>query len=335
MRINNLYSFVEKSNQFHKNKYDYSKFNYINAKTKSIIICPEHGDFLQKPDHHLRKNAIGCPGCVVKNKILTVNKPSFKIPKREQLSFENFEKRAIEKFGTKFFYYKEDYRQLTGNKIRIICPNHGEFLSAPNNHLITSTGCPKCGRQKSSNTMTKSYDDFLIQVNIKYNNKYIYPEDNRIIYKNKRSKVKIICPEHGEFVLMAQKHLSKSECFHCRINQLIKEGKLPGGYTSDLIQKNPEFVKKEAVLYYLEIDDNIFKIGITTNLKKRIKDIKSKSKKNVNLLFSVNMSLKNAILKEIEILKCFAECRIYKNFSTELFSEDISQFEKFSKILNN
>ena len=334
MRVNNLASFIIRANQFHGNKYNYSKFNYVNAKTKSIIICPEHGEFLQKPDHHLRKNAIGCPGCVVENKVLIANNLNFKIPKREQLSFENFKTRAIEKFGSKFFYHKEDYIQLTGNKIRIICPDHGEFLSDPRNHLISSNGCSKCGKQKASKAMTTTYDNFLNQVNNKYNNKYIYPEDNRILYKNKKSKLKIICPEHGEFVLTAQKHLSRSECFQCRINQLIKEGKLPGGYSLDLIQKNPEFVKKEAVLYYLKIGDSIFKIGITTNIKNRINSIKSESKKSVNLLLFVNMPLENAILKEIEILDCFNKYRIYKNFSTELFSEDISQFEKFSQIFN-
>ncbi len=43
-------------------KYNYSKTNYINAKTKVIITCPEHGDFLQNPDNHLRKH-YGCPKC--------------------------------------------------------------------------------------------------------------------------------------------------------------------------------------------------------------------------------------------------------------------------------
>lgn len=37
--------FVEKAQNIHGNKYDYSKVNYINSHTKVCIICPEHGEF--------------------------------------------------------------------------------------------------------------------------------------------------------------------------------------------------------------------------------------------------------------------------------------------------
>ena len=42
-------------------KYDYSKVEYINAKTKVCIICPEHGEFWQTPNDHL--NHHGCKKC--------------------------------------------------------------------------------------------------------------------------------------------------------------------------------------------------------------------------------------------------------------------------------
>ncbi len=38
--------FIEKSRQVHGNRYDYSKVNYINSRTKVTIICPKHGEFL-------------------------------------------------------------------------------------------------------------------------------------------------------------------------------------------------------------------------------------------------------------------------------------------------
>lgn len=37
-----------------KEKYDYSKVEYINANTKVKIVCPEHGSFGQPPNGHLR-----------------------------------------------------------------------------------------------------------------------------------------------------------------------------------------------------------------------------------------------------------------------------------------
>jgi len=53
--------FIERSNIIHQNKYDYSKFNYINNREASIIICPEHGEFNQRPEKHLIGQ--GCPVC--------------------------------------------------------------------------------------------------------------------------------------------------------------------------------------------------------------------------------------------------------------------------------
>ena len=51
--------------------YDYSKSVYINARTKIIVICPKHGEFLITPDNHLNKH-IGCPLC--SNQKLSENK---------------------------------------------------------------------------------------------------------------------------------------------------------------------------------------------------------------------------------------------------------------------
>ena len=37
--------FIEDSRKVHGEKYDYSKVEYINDKTKVCIICPIHGEF--------------------------------------------------------------------------------------------------------------------------------------------------------------------------------------------------------------------------------------------------------------------------------------------------
>ena len=41
--------FIEKSKKIFGDKYDYTKANYVNMRTKLEIICPEHGSFLQAP----------------------------------------------------------------------------------------------------------------------------------------------------------------------------------------------------------------------------------------------------------------------------------------------
>ena len=60
-RKNNTENFIERATKKHNGKYDYSKVEYVNNHTKVCIICPEHGEFWQKPNDHLR--GIGCFQC--------------------------------------------------------------------------------------------------------------------------------------------------------------------------------------------------------------------------------------------------------------------------------
>lgn len=53
--------FIKASVKKHNNRYDYSKVEYVNTKTKTTIVCHRHGDFLQIPNDHL--NGAGCPKC--------------------------------------------------------------------------------------------------------------------------------------------------------------------------------------------------------------------------------------------------------------------------------
>lgn len=63
---NKLYDFIEKARKVHGDKYDYSKVEYINNKTKVCIICPIHGEFWQTPSVHVN-NKSNCPKCSYKN----------------------------------------------------------------------------------------------------------------------------------------------------------------------------------------------------------------------------------------------------------------------------
>lgn len=53
--------FVKRAREVHNNKYDYSKVEYVNSRTKVCISCVQHGDFYQTPNNHLRGQ--GCPKC--------------------------------------------------------------------------------------------------------------------------------------------------------------------------------------------------------------------------------------------------------------------------------
>jgi len=67
-------SFVTKTKTVHNNKYDYTKVDFKNSRTKVIITCPIHGDFEQIPTSHI--NGYGCYKCgnnLSKNEINILN----------------------------------------------------------------------------------------------------------------------------------------------------------------------------------------------------------------------------------------------------------------------
>ena len=54
--------FIAMAVRTHGGKYNYSKIYYENNRTEVCIICPSHGEFWQRPNHHLSQKQ-GCPTC--------------------------------------------------------------------------------------------------------------------------------------------------------------------------------------------------------------------------------------------------------------------------------
>jgi len=132
-----LDNFIERGNKVHNNKYDYSKFIYVNNRTKGIIICKIHGEFLQCSDIHLNQGC-GCPRC--KGDLCRSLKAN---------SINNFlEKIKLvkEHIGRNYDYSHFIYTNRVTKSI-IICPKHGEFLQTPSDHL-RGYGCPNCCSSK-------------------------------------------------------------------------------------------------------------------------------------------------------------------------------------------
>ena len=74
--------FVEKCNEIHNFKYDYSKVVYKKAREKVEIMCNDHQEpfvFWQSPDNHKNKRK-GCPEC----KRLRLKHVAFKLSRAEQ-----------------------------------------------------------------------------------------------------------------------------------------------------------------------------------------------------------------------------------------------------------
>lgn len=184
--------FIEKAKQIHGDKYDYSKVNYINNCTKVCIICPKHGEFWQTPNDHL--SGYGCGECGGTKKMST----------------EKFIEKARKIHGGKYDYSKVEYVN-NKTKVCIICPEHGEFLMNPNDHLC-GHGCPNCGGAKKL-----SKKDFIEKAMKVHDDKYDY---SKVEYINNKTKICIICPEHGEFWQTPNGHLNGQGCPNCKESHL-------------------------------------------------------------------------------------------------------------------
>ena len=213
-RRGNTESFIKRAKEVHGNKYDYGKVDYKNSQTKVTIICPTHGEFEQTPAIHLQGR--GCPECGLDSR-----------SKLRRYSINSFIKKAKEIHGDKYNYSKVDYKS-NRTKVTIICPDHGEFKQTPSNHL-RNQGCPKCG-----STLKLTIEEFIKKAKEIHGDKYNY---SKVDYKSNRTKVTIICPDHGEFKQTPSSHLVGSGCPKCGI--INGSGKIRNT-TSNFIKRSKE-----------------------------------------------------------------------------------------------
>ena len=189
--------FIQDAREKHGDKYDYSKVEYMNNHTKVCIICPEHGEFWQKPNSHL--NGSGCPKC-----------GSNAIGNSLRLSLSDFITKARKVHGNKYDYSKVEYVNCM-TKVCISCPEHGEFCQTPHNHT-KGQGCPKCKGNKTRERFILTKEEFIKKAREKHNDKYDY---SKVTYIGAHNKVCIICPEHGEFWQKPNGHLNGYGCSKC------------------------------------------------------------------------------------------------------------------------
>jgi hypothetical protein len=223
----NKNNFIKKCSKIHNNKYDYSKVSFFSVNDKINIICPIHGNFLQRASNHLR-GAI-CPICSHK-KIGTLLKSTQK----------EFINKAKEKHGNKYNYKLVIYKG-SRQKVKIICLKHGIFEQSPNTHL-NCNGCKKCGIEKATHDRTSTTSDFIVKANKKHKNKYDY---SLVDYKINSSKVKILCPIHGIFEQTPSVHLYGYGCPRCSGKKQTRE---------DIINKFEKIYGKDKYNYSLFIE---------------------------------------------------------------------------------
>jgi len=160
----------------HGNKYDYSRVDYKNTMSKVKIICPEHGEFEQRPYAHLVGN--GCPKCAYQ---LNTSKGEqeflneIKIPESNRqfhISSLNYIVDGIDKQTNTVFEYLGDYW-------------HGNPNTIPSSTKIKNKNMT-C--QQAYEYTFKRFSDIK---NLGYNIKYIWESDWNAWKKNPTDPIPI------------------------------------------------------------------------------------------------------------------------------------------------
>ena len=118
---------------------------------------------------------------------------------------EEFIKEAIMVHGNKYDYSRVVYVN-NNTKVEIVCYEHGSFWQLPRTHVNKSCGCPKCSKVYSD----QSY--FIENATRIHKGKYDYSKVN---YIDCKTKICIICPEHGEYWTTPNSHISGCGCRKC------------------------------------------------------------------------------------------------------------------------
>jgi len=126
--------FIAQCKAVHDDLYDYSQTVYKGKRNKVTIICRKHGPFEQWPGGHLLGQ--GCPTCKIEEAAI-----------RNAKGTEKFIEEARKVHGNRYDYSQVVYVNNKTN-VTVICPDHGPFEVAPQDHLQGMNGCPKCSTSK-------------------------------------------------------------------------------------------------------------------------------------------------------------------------------------------
>ena len=157
------------------------------------IICPIHGAFMQGCHHY---SGSDCPKCA--NEIKRKNAIGNQYAKKVYYDAAAFNIPT-------HIYLDMSNRVRASATIHGMCAAHGPFRTSVK-YVLAGTPCPYC-RFPRVNT-----EEFIRRSREVHGDKYDYSES---FYIDHTSKVKIICPKHGEFWQSPREHFRGSGCRLC------------------------------------------------------------------------------------------------------------------------
>lgn len=312
MKLLNNDEFIKKARLVHGDEFDYSNSVYVNTRTKIEILCNKHGSFFTLPNAHL-SHASKCPTCWREKRRDTDRyreklrpKNSGKYRKTVDIFINDFKEIHSDTYD---YSLVECTRIL--DKIKIICNTHGIFEITAKSHL-NGAGCGKCANDAHGIKCRKTQEDFVKNANLKHHNKYDY---SLVEYVHGKTKVKIVCRSHGEFVQRPENHLCGNGCPKCYDIRRRESSK--GGYSFEYFSNYPDRCNVPAMIYVAEIhnkSDHFYKIGITIhNVKRRFYNKKSRDM-DIATIIEYKTTLFDAFSREQELLKILKPYQYFPNY---------------------
>jgi len=126
-RTTTVAEFIERARAVHGDAtFDYSRVEqFKSTQGRVLIICPDHGEFLQAARDHMR--GVGCSQCS---------------QLRSKVTFAEFVARARTAHGDRYEYLEDSWGAERGF-VTVICPDHGAYRQNWYNHSI-GMGCGRC-----------------------------------------------------------------------------------------------------------------------------------------------------------------------------------------------
>jgi hypothetical protein len=295
--------------------YTFDRLVYKGSKVAVTVTCPEHGDWEATPNNLISKKA-GCPKCAKQysptlqefqalssarfnNKFLVkeyvaLKKPAVLVcPEHGEFTVSTAQRhlssvtgcrlcgvnkrgteskssiagildRCMDSHGDEYDYslVPSSYVNFS-SPVTIICKEHGEFYPRVTNFITGKTGCPKC-----YGTTKRTLEEFISEASNIHHNKYTY---SNATYVNNITKVSITCPEHGDFEQTPKTHLRGHGCPKCSV------------------YSEPDTV------YLLKYEGLGYKIGITSDLPRRLVELSRHSPVEVSVVTETDCANARAI----------------------------------------
>jgi len=137
IKISQKEKWLFRANAVHCEVYDYSNVNYINNKTTVEIICPEHGVFWQRPDHHMA--GVGCYEC---GRLKTIASRKLTNELVDQKLIDS--NRNIKRIGDIIF--AKEHTEWTC--LEEFCKM--SWSASPDSVINSKNGCPHCHYRKNT-----------------------------------------------------------------------------------------------------------------------------------------------------------------------------------------